>query len=550
MGCKGERLRFMNSLLLPVCWCNWGAVLVISSLTLAGCGDPGPDAGEAGGAFRGVVVADEPTAAKAAADILGRGGSAADAAVALYFALAVTYPSAATLGGGGVCLVNDWAQGTVVALNFPAPRAAPSPGATRPTAVPANVRGMAALHARYGTLDWRMLLAPAERMARFGVPVSRAAARNYGVAGAELIADAETRRVFAPSGRLPVEGRHLIQPDLADTLAMLRVDGAGALYTGPLADRLVAAVRAAGGTLRHGDLRNFAPGWRPAPGMKFGNDMVYFTGPPAGTGLIAGQMWRMLTTRDRYRRADEAERPHLFIEAARRSFAGRERWLADDGTSLALDALLAEDAARAAMRDYDPDQAGSPVGQGTGPGPRDGAPDSTGYVVLDALGGAVACGFTAYAPFGTGKVARGTGILIAPAPGPDQRNPSSLGPMMAINPFVRSFKFAAVGGDGPAGPTAMMTVAAESIIGKGRLDRAMRRPRIHTDGGPAVWVEESADAALIDALSGRGHDISSIPALGRVSAVFCPRGYPAEPAEQLCWAEADPRGHGVASYPK
>lgn len=550
MGCKGEWLRFMNSLLLPIHRRKWGAVFVISSLALAGCGDPAVDTGEAGAPFRGVVVADEPVAAKAAADVLGRGGSAADAAVALYFALAVTYPSAATLGGGGVCLVNDWTQGTVVALNFPAPRAAPSRGAKRSTAVPANVRGMAALHARYGTLDWRMLLAPAERMARFGVPVSRAAARRFADAGAASFRNKAARRVFAPSGRLPVEGRKLAQPGLADTIAVLRVDGASALYKGPLADRLVAAVRATGGTLGHEDLRNFAPGWRPAPGIEFGNDIVYFAGPPAGAGLIAGQMWRMLTDKRRYRRAKEDQRPHLFVEAARRSFAGRARWLADDGTSVAFDGLLSRDAARTAMKDYDRKKAGPPVAPGTAADPAGGASDSTGFVVLDALGGAVACSFTAYAPFGNGRVAPGTGILVAPAPGPDQRNPSSLGPMMAINPNVGSFKFAAVGGGGSAGPTAMMTVAAESLIRNGRLDRAMRSPRVHSDGGPVVRVEESADAATIDALTGRGHEISRTATLGQVNAVFCPPGYPAEPSKQLCWAEVDPRGHGLTAYPK
>lgn len=548
MGCKGNWLLFMNSLLLPVHRRNWGAVFIVSSLALTGCGDPPQGAGEAGGAFLGVAVADEPVAAAVAVDILGQGGSAADAAVALYFALAVTYPSAATLGGGGVCLVNDWARGTVIALNFPAPRAVRSPGATQPTAVPANALGMAALHARYGALDWRMLLAPAERMARFGVPVSRAAARRYASAGAGLAADAGARRVFATSGRLPGEGRRLAQPDLADTISMLRIEGAGALYSGPLADRLVAAVRATGGTLSQQDLRNFAPGWRPAPGIDFGNDRVYFAGPPAGAGLIAGQMWRMLAARNRYRRAAAEERPHLFVEAARRAFAGRGRWLADDGTGVALDVLLDEDAAREAMRDYDPDKAGQgPVSASNSP---DGAPGGTGFVVLDALGGAVACNFTAYAPFGTGKVAPGTGILVAPAPGPDQANPSSLGPMMAINPFVRSFKFAATGGGGQAGPTAMMSVAADTLLGGGRLDRAMRRPRVHTDGGPSVRVEEPADEAVTGALTRRGHAVSTAPALGRVNAVFCPSGYPAEPSKQLCWAEADPRGHGLVAYPK
>lgn len=553
MNFKGGCLRFPDNVVMPALRRNLGALIAaLAMLGPSGCGGgAASDFGEAGTPFFGAAVADEPLAATAGGDILAQGGSAADAAAAMYFALAVTYPSAASLGGGGVCLVTDPAMGGVAELTFLAPRAIPSPGAIRSTAVPANVRGIGALHARYGELDWRMVLAPAERLARLGARVSRAAERAYRAGGAKLLLDGEARRVFAESGRAPREYQRLVQPDLADTLAQIRVHGAAALYDGALANELVAAVRQSGGTLSHEDLRNFAPTWQAAMPAEFGNDVAFFAGPPAGAGLVAGQMWQMLAQDGRYRKAPSDERPHLLAETARRAFAGRARWLADDGTTLDAETLLSSESTAAAMADYGPGTAG-PAAATAPPASPDvgGGVTSTGIVAVDVLGGAVACNFTAYEPFGTGEVARGTGVLIAPAPGPDQRNPLSLGPMMVVNPFVRSVRFAAVGSDGPRAPVAMMTVAAESLLANRRLDEAIGQPRVAAGPDGAILVESRAGKEVIASLRQRGHDPLVVPSLGRVNAVYCPSGYPADESEVLCWAEADPRGSGLTGGPK
>lgn len=505
-----------------------------------------------GAVFRGVAVADEPLAAQAAAEILAQGGSAADAAVTLYFVLSVTYPSAASLGGGGVCLVSDrnnGENGGVYSLNFLAPRPASSGSAVRLTAVPANVRGMAALHARYGDMDWRTVLSPAERIARFGKPLTRASARALESGGGVLLSHWDARRIFAPTGAVPGEGATLLQTDLADTIAALRLNGATAMYSGTLADRLVAATRQAGGSLAHEDLRNFLPNWQPVRGIEFGNDMAYFAPPPAGAGLLAGQMWAMLADRSLYRKARDDERRHLLVETSRRAWTGRARWLADDGTTVDAATLMSARAARAALEDYDPDQTSNSYGGGAMPQSRANGPASTGFVVMDVLGDVVACTFTAYRPFGVGAVAPGTGILLAPAPGPEDRNPLALGPMIVFNPRVSVFKFAAVGGSGPEAAAAMMTVAAESILTTARLDKAMRYTRTHAGDGAAVYIEPTADAPVEAALAGRGHQLSAVPSLGRVNAVYCPPGYPAEVSKILCWAETDPRGFGFVAIP-
>jgi gamma-glutamyltranspeptidase/glutathione hydrolase len=548
MGFNESFLRYECRLTRPMRWRNRAAAFAAAVFFLGGCASSEIDQVLPGGVFKGAAIADEPLAARAAMEMLAKGGSAADAAVAAYFTLAVTYPSAASLGGGGVCMVSDWDRGQVFSLDFVASRSSAT-DAYRATAVPANVRGMAALHARYGYLDWRTLLAPAEQTARFGEPLTRASAAAYAAGGNALLAQAEAKGIFAPRGSLPVEGQAVPQADLADVLAELRLNGAGSMYKGPLAERLVKAVGEAGGSLVRQDLQNFTPNWRPVAGMQYGYDRVYVVPPPAGGGLVAGQMWQMLADGKRYARADKGERFHLLAESARMALAGRARWLADDGTNISPDDLLSGKAATANMANYSPSASGG-VGNADNGAPRQSAaPAGTGVVVMDYLGSAVACSFTAYQPFGTGWAAPGTGILLAPSPGPGDRNPLSLGGIMVFNPQVRSMKFVAAGGDGAEGATAMINVAAAAVIGEQRLDKLIGRPRVHHGGGGTVYLESAAGDEAVSALTRRGHSVSTVKSLGRVNAIHCPPGYPVDLEKSLCWAVSDPRGFGLAAFP-
>ena len=150
---------------------------------VAGCGSK-EETGVVGTVrgFTGGAVADEPRAARVAADMLSAGGTAADAAVALYFTLSVTLPSVASLGGGGVCVVYDGKANRGQILDF-MPR---QPAGGGPIAVPVAARGMFALYAQYGKLRWEQLIGPAETLARFGGPVSRALAADLLAAAPDL----------------------------------------------------------------------------------------------------------------------------------------------------------------------------------------------------------------------------------------------------------------------------------------------------------------------------------------------------------------------------
>ena len=213
--------------------------------------------------FFGGVSADDPRAALVGRDILASGGTAADAAVAMYFVLSVTKPSAASLAGGGACIVHDPTEKVTEALEFFA--STPSqirPGATRPSAVPGNPRGFFALHAKYGELRWEQLLSPAANLARFGLPVTRAMAADFKAAGQALADDHEAQRIFGRSGGgLVGEGDVVVQNDLSIVLGRMMTRGPGDFYGGPGAALFADAVNAAGGSLTVDQLREFRPRW-------------------------------------------------------------------------------------------------------------------------------------------------------------------------------------------------------------------------------------------------------------------------------------------------
>ncbi len=254
---------------------------------LAGCGGDTKAIGNVGyvKGFTGLVAADEPRAALAARDVLSAGGTAADAATSLYFSLAVTLPSTASLGGGGSCVVysrDSGAPGAEV-IDFHAPAAGGA--GTLPVAVPANARGMFLLQARYGRLRWESLLAGPERMAREGFTITRALANDLALAAPQLARDPQARRLFfRPDGRVMGEGDRLQNPDLAAVLAGLRY-APGDFYSGLTARTMVQSAQKIGAGLRLADLEATHPRLKPATTVPFGNDLAVV--PAASAAVLA-----------------------------------------------------------------------------------------------------------------------------------------------------------------------------------------------------------------------------------------------------------------------
>jgi gamma-glutamyltranspeptidase/glutathione hydrolase len=376
-----------------------GCIALATCLALAGCGDSKP-VGTVGyvKGFGGLVAADEPRAVLAARDVLSAGGTAADAATTLYFSLAVTLPSTASLGGGGSCVVYSSGRKAAEVVDFPAPPVT-APG-TLPVVVPANARGFYLLHARYGKLRWESLLAEPERMAREGVTVSRAFANDLALGAARLAEDPEAHRLFfRADGRVLGEGDLMQNYDLAVVLSGLR-RAPGDFYSGEAARRMAAAAQGIGAGLTLNDLSATRPRAGAGATLDIGEDVAMV---PASAADVTGAAAAML-------KHGVTERLRLVSAAAG---AGTE-------------------------------------GNNT-PG--------TGFVVLDSFGGGVACSVGANGLFGTGRILPGTGFALAPPP-PAGMPPAV--PGLVYNSHAGEVHFAAtaVGGTHPATALATALVAA------------------------------------------------------------------------------------------
>lgn len=508
-------------------------------LALAGCIDSTPPIGTVGHVrgFAGLVAADEPRAVVVARDVLSAGGNAADAATALYYTLAVTLPSTASLGGGGSCIVHDVEKKTTEILEFPALPSTEAGSVT--TAVPANPRGFFALHAKYGLMRFESLVAEPERLARLGTPVSRALAGDLSRVVPLLSRDPSARAIFfRPDGAVLREGDILRQPELAAVIANLRRN-TGDFYLGLAARDLVKSVKSAGGTLNLDDLRDLRPAWRETLKVRVGSEIAHFAPPPSvGSTLTAeliGMVW------PRWSGASEDERPHLLAEAQARAFADRARWMQRNGWSNeAPGALIAPEKLERLIADYAPDRHRPVTGASATP------PDanaSTSFAVQDGNGSAVVCGIGTGAVFGQGVIAPGTGIVLAVAPGPGA--PPSVTTAMVVNPHTERVHFAAGSSGGAAAPAALAQTLLAALAEDKPLADAVARPRVVHLGAPdAAFVEAGAQAFDPAPLSRRGHQIGTVMMPSRVEALRCREGLLQTPE---CEAATDPRGAGLAT---
>ncbi|MCW9033860.1 MAG: gamma-glutamyltransferase family protein [Rhodospirillales bacterium] len=500
--------------------------------------------------YYGGVAADEPRAVLVGREILTAGGNAVDAAVGTYFALSVTLPSSASLGGGGVCLVHDQKTEKLEMLDF-LPRAPKTiaPNADRPVAIPGNPRGFYALHSKYGTLRWEGLISPAENLARFGNQVSRAFSSDLNRVSTALMRDQGSQRVFGGKGGISVgESDFIEQLDLAVTLTVLRTKGPGDFYNGRFARQFVESVNRAGGGLKIDDLRSYVPVWREPIKVKVDNNAAYFTAPPVVGGVTGAQFLSLLVNDDRYEDADEIEKRHMFVDAAMRTYANRAGWLSLNNTvSKSPGVILSESQTERLTAGYNENSRTSPTQVNPALGPRQENPSATSFVTVDKDGNAVACNLSMNNLFGTGRMAGETGILLSARPGNNGRGPISLGPVIVINDHNNQLIFGGAASGGVAAPVALIGVLADAMIRDIPLQKAISQGRVHHGGYPdQVYYESSVSAEVVAELKAKGHDLVPTKALGLVNSFHCPEGLPANP--QLCTMNSDPRGFGLASH--
>ncbi len=503
-------------------------------VVLSACGG-GRDGGTAPLDFSGGAVADEPQAALVAREILDIGGTAADAAAALYFALAVTMPATAGLGGGGMCVVYDPKLNRTEALDFVA--RAPAEGGS--VALPGNAAGMFALQGKYGRLRWAQVVAPAERMARDGVRVSRAMAAD--LAQLAATSDPLTRQRFARGDGTPLgEGEVVAQRELASVLTALRTRGTIEVYGGTLGEQFALGAAALGGRFTLAELRQIRPAFRATVPVRFDGLSLHFAPPPATAGLASAQMWRMLEPR--WRRARDDERPHLLAEAGLRVAASRDRWERPDLSAAAAPGeLIGDREIDAAMASYQPDRRAQPASLRTPANRPEGGSPASGFVVADSGGGAVACAVTLHKPLGVGRLIAGLGFAPAAVPDGAGAGPQAMSPMLAVRGSAGQFVMAASATGGPAAASALAEVALRALVDERPLEEAIAAPRVQFSGAPDTALVEDAGAGL----ARLGYRLQQDPALGRVNAILCPGGLVAAPGR--CQFRADRRGAGMAA---
>jgi gamma-glutamyltranspeptidase/glutathione hydrolase len=493
----------------------------------AACSGSGDQRGPAAD-FVGGAAVDEPRAALVARDILAAGGSAADAASAAYFALSVTLPGRATLGGGGACLVFDPVLGRVETVDFMT-----RPAAQAGSPVPMNARGFFVLQGRYGRLRWEQVVAPGEAMARFGVQISRAQASELAENASRIAASPELSRLFRPAGALPREGERFVQPDLAEILGAIRSRGANEFHAGSAGVRFAAAARTAGGAFSAADLAAAAPQFRAPLSVSLQDMRVSFLPPPAQAGIMQGQLWQMLAPR--WAQTPRERRGDLSLDAQLRALADAGRWgaldLEDFGVSSEAVSARRAQALMAASAAPVPSAAARAVADSSA---------TTTIVTVDREGGAVACAVTAGEEFGAGRVANGV-ILASP-----QARPSaslgvvmatrSIGGVLSLSQRADSAQFVFAGGGGGIGGAAVAVGAGlGTVVERATLDRLIEQPRVVVDGALRILAEPGATAP------------GAVPAsvrLGRLNAVACPAGLVDEPT--ACRVRTDPRGDGLA----
>jgi gamma-glutamyltranspeptidase/glutathione hydrolase len=399
-----------------------GTVAALTALCPLSPQRAGAAAAEA--APRGMVVAVSPPAADVGRDILRHGGNAVDAAIATEFALAVTYPAAGNLGGGGFMVVypGRGAEAVVIEYRETAPAAATrtmfSKGDSwyghKPVGVPGTVRGMALAHKRFGKLPWKDLIAPARKLAADGFAIDGSLASQLNGAVANSPDFTELCRVYGKDGKADWRaGDRLVQKDLARTLALVAEDGPDAFYKGPIADLIVAEMKTGGGLITRDDLAAYtANELAPIHGTYRGYD-VYAPPPPSSGGTCLVEMLNILENFDLRKHGRwSPQTVHVMIEAMRRAYYDRARYLGDPAFTKVPPSLTAKDYARTLAHGIDLHKATSSEELATDiPLAREGD-STTHFSVIDRDGMAVANTTTLERSFGSRVVVRGAGFLL------------------------------------------------------------------------------------------------------------------------------------------
>lgn len=492
------------------------------------------------------MISSRSTLASAAGiEVMKNGGNAVDGAVATAFALAVTYPSAGNIGGGGFAVVM-LPDGKVITSDHRerAPLDAHrdmyldengeeikglSRSTLLATGVPGSVDGLLTLLEEYGSLPLKVVMAPAIKLAEAGFVLDYYLARHIRVAGRDLVKNPAAREIFTNDGQPLKAGDLWRQKDLAKTLKRIARHGRDGFYAGRTADLIVAEMKRGGGIISHEDLQQYQSVWRePVHGTYRGHD-IWTMGPPSSAVLIL-QMLNMLEPFDvREMGWGSAKLSHLMIEAERRAYADRAEHLGDpDFYAVPLERLADKAYARERFVDFDPAKASDSESILTGLTPNKESTQTTHFSVMDKSGMTVSFTTTLNSPYGNKMVVPGTGILLNNEMNdfsvkPDTENQYKLigrkaneiapGKRMlsSMSPTIVSKDGIALLATGSPGGATIITTTFQVILNvldhQMSLEDAVSRPRFHHQWKPnrIIYERFAFSPDTLQILKGMGH---------------------------------------------
>lgn len=531
----------------------------------------------------GMVVAADPTAARVGMEILEQGGNAIDAAVATGFALAVTYPGAGNIGGGGFMVIR-FADGRTAAIDY---REKAPAGATRTmyldsagnfiankstyghlaSGVPGSVAGMLEALKKFGTLPREKVIAPAIGLASDGFALNGHLAASLKQSLPSFLKFPGSVRSFTNNGTALNEGDVWKQPELAATLRLIAEKGADGFYRGPVADLLVAEMKRGGGLISHADLEGYAPVFRDVVrGTYRGYDVISMP-PPSSGGIAVVQLLNMLEPYDLHAYGwNSAKTVHLMTESMRRVYADRAEFLGDpDFYNVPQRGLLSKNYAATLRAGIDTLRSsrsdaishGAPAGYES--------EETTHYSVADKYGNCVSVTTTLNGGYGSHVTVEGAGFLLnnemddfsakpgtpnayglvgndANAIAPAKRMLSSMAPTILVK---NNEPFMVIGS--PGGSTIITTVlqVIVNVVDFGMtIQEAVDAPRIHHQWLPdKVFYEKGAlTEEAITTLKGMGHILEE-----RRGTQGLAEGLLFDAQKKTIVGASDRRGYGAAA---
>ena len=541
------------------------------------------DAVHAVPAEHGMVVAQEKISAQVGAEILRRGGNAVDAAVATGFVMAVPYPRAGNLGGGGFMVIHSADRNEDITIDYremaPAattpqiflgPDGKPDATKSRDSAlgvgVPGTVAGLALALEKYGSGQFTLaqLLEPAIALARDGFVVSDDIADTLPAWHRRLARWPSSAKIFSRPDGTPIgEGDRLVQSDLAETLSAVAARGPRGFYEGSVAEKLAKAVADAGGIMTPADLNSYQAVIRaPVRGTYRGYDIVSMPLPSSG-GIVLVETLNIL---EGFQLADlkrgSPASLHLLIEAMKRAYADRARYLGDPAfVSPPIETLIAKDYAAKLRAGISADRV-TPSKElvSATPSPREGS-NTTHFSVVDGRGNAVSNTYTLNFSYGVGLVADGTGVLLnnelddftaaigasnayglvgfeANLPGPGKRPLSSMSPTIVLKDGKPVLVTGSPGGSRII--STVLQVIVNVLDYKMDVAAAVAAPRLHHQWLPdEVRIERGFPADVLLKLKAMGHLV--VEPMGQTSAnsiLVTPNGPLGAPDPRTRGAEA------------